>query len=106
MIYPEVLLCKNSVPAENGQYKRLDDISVDDITGFYCIAIVLGEIARLARQGTHFGGGAAARPLRPFRRRAERHSAASATAASGRKLVRPPLKGATEKQPTHRNTQN
>ena len=28
---------KNSVPAENGQYKRLDDTSVDDITGFYCI---------------------------------------------------------------------
>ena len=27
MIYPEVLLCENSVPAENGQYKRLDDIS-------------------------------------------------------------------------------
>ena len=30
-----VLLCKSSVPAENGQYKRLDDISEDDITGFY-----------------------------------------------------------------------
>ena len=34
-----VLICKNSVPAENGQYKRLDDISVDDITGFYCIVL-------------------------------------------------------------------
>ena len=32
-----VLLWKNSVPAENGWYKRLDDISVADITGFYCI---------------------------------------------------------------------
>ena len=32
------LLCKNSVSAENGQCKRLDDISVDDITGFYCIS--------------------------------------------------------------------
>ena len=31
MICPEVLYCKNSVPAENGQYKRLDDI-----TEFYC----------------------------------------------------------------------
>ena len=32
MIYPQVLLCNNSVPAENGQYKRLDDIA-----GFYCV---------------------------------------------------------------------
>ena len=33
-----VLICKNSVPAENGRYKRLDDISVDDLTGFHCIS--------------------------------------------------------------------
>ena len=29
-----VLLFQNSVPAENGQYKRLDGIPVDDITEF------------------------------------------------------------------------
>ena len=34
-----VLLCTNSVPAENGRYKWLDDISVDDITGFYCSVV-------------------------------------------------------------------
>ena len=41
MIYPEgFIMYKNSVPAENGQYKRLDDKSVDDIIGFYYISRV------------------------------------------------------------------
>ena len=41
MIYPEgFIMYKNSVPAENGQYKRLDDKSVDGIIGFYYISRV------------------------------------------------------------------